>query len=146
MSTTRHRRRTWQQIGTRAATGVVLGADAVWTIHADNGVLVLATLAFGVTAAALIMTACSWTASTVWHRSRGRYLVQAVAHTPLRRPLYPINSAQRNEPPAEPGLHYAINADHWRHDAPPEPDPVRGPRPYVQPASDPADATVGAAR
>lgn len=144
MSTTRHRRRSWQQIGTRAAAGIVIGADAVWTIRADNGLLHLATLALGVTAAALILTACSWATSIAWHHGRHQYLVHAAAYTPLRRPLYPISSDNQDQPNVEVPLRYANTADHWRHDKPSVSDPSPGPRPYMPPK--PSPATTGAAQ
>ena len=132
MSTTRHRRRSWQQIGLETTIGILIGADAVCTIHARNGLVRLGTLALGVISAALLLGASTWVCSIAWHNGRHRYLVHAAAFTPLRRPLYPISSERQDEPTDVP-LHYGVQADHWRQDGPKGPEPIPVVRPYVPP-------------
>ena len=141
MSTTRHRRRTWRQAGSQAAAGILIGADATWTVHTRSGLADLATIALVATATALICNACSVAVSIGWHRGRHKYLVYAVAQAPLRRPLYPLVDDPDN-PNDEVALHYVTQADNWRNDVPGGLDAIIGPRPYNAPAVAAASETA----
>ena len=134
MSTTRHRRQPWQKVMPRIATSAVTGADAMWIVRTENGLLHLTSLAFGVAAAALILGSCSYATSIGWHRGRHRYLVEAVANTPLRRPLHPIGvEHQDDDTDATRALTDAISADNWAAANEPtlELDEIRGPRQFM---------------
>jgi len=133
VSTSRHRRQPWQKIGPRIATTAVIGANAMWIIHTENGLLHLTALAFGVGAVVLILGTCSYATSIGWHRGRHRYLVQAVACAPLRRPLHPIGvEHQDDDTDATLALTDAISADNWAAEEPTlELDEIRGPRRFM---------------
>lgn len=140
MSTTRHRRRTWQQAGFQAAVGILIAVDTALTIHSHNGLLHLAAAVLGVVAGMLIAGALSYATSIGWHRARHMYLVRPVAQAPLRRPLYPLVVDDSDNRNAEVAQHYATRADNWRNDIPGGLDAITGPRRYLPPDPDAAEA------